>query len=141
MPQGRRGTAAAALTAEAAPDGFPLTPYNMSHNILDYSTPEGRKHYDRSTEKLNEVKFDCQSDNLRPFLEDLARRANTFGWSKTGVGTLQNPKDLNNPGKSYYDLLSNYGKVDIDHLKQHGMTNIGQANRVVQDSAQLYNTV
>ena len=88
-----RVPAAAAAAAAAQQAVFSLTPYNMSNAIIDYSTPEGRKHYDRAAEKLNEVKFDCQSDNLRSFLEDLARRANTFGWSAPGVGILQIPKD------------------------------------------------
>ena len=135
-PRRMQGAAAAAQPVE--PAGFSLTPYNMSNNVLDYSTPEGRKHYDQATEKLNEVKFDCQSDNLRSFLEDLARRANTFGWSALGVGILQIPKDFNDPTQGYYDLLSNYGEVDFDHLKQHKGTYIGQPNRAAQDSSQLY---
>ena len=133
----RGATAAAAATVNQA--GFSLTPYNMGNNILDYSTPEGRKHYDRATEKLNEVKYDCQSDNLRSFLEDLTRRANAFGWSMQATGILQIPKVLNDPTQGYYDLLSNYGEVDFDHLRQYESTIIGQATRAAQDSAQLYN--
>ena len=121
------------------PAEFSLTRYNMSNNVLDYSTPEGRKHYDRATEKLNEVKFDYQADNLRSFLEDLARRANIFGQSEPGVGILQIPKDLQDPNLGYCDILSNYGEVDFDHLKQHELTYIGQPNRAAQDPAQLYN--
>ena len=56
MPRGNQAAAAAAAANQA---GFSLTPYNMSNNILDYSTPEGRKHYDRAAEQLNEVKYDC----------------------------------------------------------------------------------
>ena len=44
MSLGRRNTVAAAPAEEATPDGFSLTPYNMSHTVLDYSTPEGRTH-------------------------------------------------------------------------------------------------
>ena len=76
---------------------------------------------------------------MRSFLEDLARRANTFGWSEAEIGILQIPRDLHDQTKGYYDIPSNYGEVDIDHLKQHDTTYIGQANRAAQDSAQLYN--
>ena len=123
----------------AAPPVFSLTPYNITNVPIDYSTPEGRKHYDRATEKLNDDKFDCQSDHLRSFLEDLSRRANTFGWSEPSVGILQIPKDLNDLTKGYYDLIANYGEVNHDHLRTHEQTYIAQQTRAAQDSAQLYN--
>ena len=110
--------AGAANLAQANPVAFSLTPYNMGTNVLDYSTSEGRKHYDRATEKLNEIKYDCQSDNLRSFLEDLARRANAFGWSTPTTGILQIPKDLNDPTQGYYDLLANYGEIEFNHIQQ-----------------------
>ena len=122
-----------------APAVFSLTPYNISNVIIDYSTQEGRKHYDRATEKLNDDKFDCQSDHLRSFLEDLSRRAKTFGWSEPSVGIMQIPKDLNDPTQGYYDLIANYGEVDIDHLRTFEQSYIGQQTRAAQDSSQLYN--
>ena len=76
---------------------------------------------------------------MRSFLEDLSRRAGTFGWSAPGAGILQIPKDLQNPDSGFYDLLTNYGEVDFDHLKQHESSYIGLPNRAAQDSAQLYN--
>ena len=51
--------AGAATAAQANPVAFSLTPYNMGTNVLDYSTSEGRKHYDRATEKLNKIKYNC----------------------------------------------------------------------------------
>ena len=125
--------------AQENPIAFSLTPYNMGANVLDYSTPEGRKDYDRATEKLNDIKYDCQSDNLRSFLKDLARRANAFGWSTPNTGILQIPKDLNDPTQGYYYLLSNYGEIEFDHIQQYETNNVGQTTRAAQDSAQLYN--
>ena len=70
--------AAAAGAGAAPPVAFSLTPYNLGNIVLDYRTPEGQKHYDRATQQLNKIKFDCQLDNLRSFLEDLSQRANGF---------------------------------------------------------------
>ena len=139
---GARNAAAAAAAAGAGPVppiAFSLTPYNLGNTILDYRTPEGRKHYDRATQQLNEIKYDCQSDNLRSFLEDLGRRADAFGWSTPTTGILQIPKDLNDPTQGHYDLLANYGEIDFDHIRQHETNNVGQQTRSAQDSAQLYN--
>ena len=142
-------TAVAAAAALAAANAVPvapvplfafsLTPYNMGTNVLDYPTSEGGKHYDRATERLNEIKYDCQSENLQSFLEDLSRRANAFGWSTPTTGILQIPKELNDPTQGHYDLLPNYCKIKFNHIQQHETNNVGQATRSAQNSAQIYN--
>jgi len=56
--------AAAAIAAVAHQVQFALTPYRAKPGIIDYSTQEGRKFYDKATAALNDDRFDCKADNL-----------------------------------------------------------------------------
>ena len=46
---------------------FHLSPAQSITGIIDYSTPEGRKYFERSIVKLREELFDCE-DDLHLFL-------------------------------------------------------------------------
>ena len=120
---------------------FALTPYQAVQGIIDYSTADGRKHFKEATSKLNEHGFDCQCDNLRSFIKDVARRANTFGWSSFPNGVLNIPNDLFNPTGPSKNLIDQYGEIDLEHIRNYDLTYIGTATRQAQDNRNLYECI
>ena len=131
--------AAAAIAAVAHQVQFALTPYRAKPGIIDYSTQEGRKFYDKATAALNDDRFDCKADNLRSFLQDVSRRAQEFGWNDYPNGITQIPSDIHNPNNATYtDLIMNYGEVPVDHLTAYENTYVHLQSREAQDSAMLY---
>ena len=96
---------------------FALTPYRTTNGVIDYSTSEGRKFYERATDKLNDDKYDCQADSLRSFLEDVKRRAQEFGWSEYQTGITQIPDNIANvQNTTFTDLITNYVEITVAHL-------------------------
>ena len=58
---------------------FHLSPAMAITGIINYSTPEGRKHFERSIEKLGDKLFDIETSDLHPFLDALYKRACEMG--------------------------------------------------------------
>ena len=126
----------APLMPHPLPIGFALSPYTAIQGLLDYSTSDGRKYYERATEKLNEDKFNCESDDLRSFLEDFHRRAQEFGWA-TGITNIPQPT-LPNAPPTYINLITNYGELSMDDILQFEYTYLHLPLRAAQDSAMMY---
>jgi len=57
---------------------FFLSPAQSITGIIDYSTTEGRKYYERSISKLRDELFDCE-DDLHLFIDALKERAEEMG--------------------------------------------------------------
>lgn len=132
-------TAAAAMPAEGAPAPFSLTPYTAVNGVIDFSTPDGRKFYERATAPLSSELFDCQPDKLRSFLENLERRAQAFGWSTANTGITMIPDDLLNlANTTHRNLITNYGQLTIAHIHDYEDSYIHSATRYAQDTTMLY---
>ena len=112
---------------------FALTPYCINKKVLNLGTAEGRKIYDRAIVPLDDDKFDCQSDQLRLFLSNLARRAQTFGWDapQSGVLMLQTQHTAIN-------ILRNYGEVTLDSIRESEAIHLLTPTRRAQDSVMLF---
>ena len=133
--QTRRPPPPAAQPPNVVPPVFALTPYQAVRGIINYGTPEGRKYFERATAPLSETKFDCQSDGLRSFLEDVDRRAGAFAWD---TGILDIPTDVADPDTSYKYLVDQYGEIDMQTIKDFDNTFIHHQTREAQDSMMLY---
>ena len=120
---------------------FALTPYQAIDGIIDYTTNEGRKYYERATAKLNDEGFDCQADTLRAFIKDLERRAEAFGWTSTITGILNIPIDINDPNSPIKNLLKQYGELSWDQIFDYDDTYIHNNTRAAQDSRMLYECI
>ena len=120
---------------------FALTPYQAINGIIDYTTNEGRKYYERATAKLNDEGFDCQADTLRAFIKDLERRAEAFGWTSTITGILNIHIDINDPNSPTKNLLEHYGELDWDQIFDYDVTYIHNNTRAAQDSRMLYECI
>ena len=117
---------------------FALTPYQATRGIINYHATEGRKFYAKATSKLSDKNFGCTSDELLTFLEDLARRANEFGWNETQVGILEIPDQLGDPSTSYTSLLENYGEFELQTIKDHEESYIFSQSRAAQETVLMF---
>ena len=120
---------------------FALTPYQAINGIIDYTTNEGRKYYERATAKLNDEGFDCQVDTLRVFIKDLERRAEAFGWTSTITGILNIRIDINDPNSPIKNLLKHYGELSWDQIFDYDDTYIHKKTKAAQDSRMLYECI
>ena len=83
------------VPAAANPQFF-LNPSRAMVGTLDFSRPEARKYYTRTTKKLDDDDpFDCTPSNMYHFLKLLNQRANESGWDDEISGILWIPEDLN----------------------------------------------
>ena len=117
------------------PTVFALTPYQAVRGIINYGTLGGRKYYERATAPLIDNKFDCQSDGLWSFLEDIDRRASVFAWD---TGILSISLDVTDPNTEYRYLPDQYGKIDMEAIQEYDITFIHQQTHEAQDSMMLY---
>lgn len=120
---------------------FALTPGQASGNqLLDYSTPDGVKHYQVATASLygkdDDNKFDCNAAGLRDFLQLLETRSNSYAWDVAVLDVCLDPTDLVN--SSRINLLTNHGEITLEQVKAHVQAYINGQTRAAQDSMQVY---
>jgi hypothetical protein len=96
----------AAPAAPAAP--FAFTPAIANHNLLDYTTSEGKKLWREASEKLPIGEFDGK--NPHTLLRDLDQRAMTQDWRTILTVTVG--------GTDYY-LPRQYGAVTMAQVRAH----------------------
>ena len=93
---------------------FHLSPALSVTGIIDYSTTEGRKYFDRSVEKLSDKLFDCEDKDLHLFIDALKERADEMGWNIQGVGITDILVDPLNPQSGYINILTNHRELTIE---------------------------
>ncbi len=129
-----------AAAAPAVPP-FALAPALTNNAVIDYTTSEGVKIYKAATVSLyskDEEAFDCLPAGLHDFLNLLKVRAELNGWDNS---ILAIPDDIANPLGDTKNLLTSYGDISIEHLREHAQTYIDQQTRAAQDSAQLFQAI
>ena len=117
---------------------FALTPYQATIGIIDYHTSEGRKFYAKATSTLSDEPFGCTSDDLLAFLEDLARRANEFGWNEAGIGIMEIPDQPGDPNTTFTSLLDNYGEFSLLTIRAHEESYIFNQSRAAQETVLMF---
>ena len=116
----------------AAAAGFALTPAAVQNGVLDYATTQGVKLFEAASKPLA-ITFDCTAEGLKVFLMGLNDKAHAYGW----IHILQVPPDPNEPDE-LLNLLTEYGQLSLDQVRDHVETYINQPVRAAQDSMQLY---
>ena len=119
---------------------FALSPALAHGDILDYTSTTGMKVFKSSVEAL-EDRFDCSADRLRGFLDDVAQRAKSCGWTHilnipTNIVTGEESEEAQDEGE-LIDLIKQYGRLSLKHIQKHVKTYIHGQNRAAQDSYQL----
>ena len=113
--------------------------------ILDYSTTDGRKHFERATRPVNgELFFDATAEGLFGFIKDVETHAQKFGWTTEFDGIFWIPDDVNNPDgadATFKNLLASYGEMSIEHVREWEETYIDVECREAQDSVQAHHSL
>jgi hypothetical protein len=116
----------------AANFSLSLAPGMATNDVIDYTMTAGQKVWEKAVEKLSDEHFNCDSEGLRDFLELIRAHGEVMGWN---LSILSIPVD---PLGDAQDFLDHYGEIDLDHCREHALTNYNQCNRAAQDSIQLY---
>jgi hypothetical protein len=71
---------------------FALNPADLNQNFFDYTTTEGRKHFERATEPLD-IPYDGSSKGLNMFIHQIKSKASVCGWTNSimTMPTVANP--------------------------------------------------
>jgi hypothetical protein len=122
-------TATAAAAAPPGPCAFALSPaLASSHGLLNYSTSEGIKIYNKATSPMD-VTYNGGSGNLRLFLSKMQQKGNQFGWNR--INTISQ-------GGQSYNLISSYGQVELASIRAQAHALETAASRDTQNSSQMY---
>jgi hypothetical protein len=107
---------------------FALTPARVSSSIIDYSSSEGMKLYNKSTAALSII-FDGDSINLKTWLEKLWEHSTEFNWD-TIVTIPDNDGTKRN-------LITNFGQLSKANVKAHAVHYVNSKTRDAQNSMQM----
>eukprot|EP01082_Thalassiosira_pseudonana_P000354 g78.t1 g78 contig1:191241-192442(+) len=107
------------LKRSSAPQSLPLLPLSAltpgkvgAEAVIDYSTKHGSSVYKEYKAALPTV-WDLKGKGLVVFIQEFLTRAQDAGWTKS---TMQVTK-FNNADGTPIDLITEYGKIDVDTLK------------------------
>jgi hypothetical protein len=135
------GAGAAAPQAGAAAQvvgPFSLFPSAVDNQVLDYSTKEGMKKFEKAVAKLNNM-FEGKSEQMTVFKGDLEMRATNSGWNNgmadadvIAIPTIANPAISHN-------LIHAYSQLSNEDIIAWATAEvIGQQNRKAQNNANMY---
>ena len=142
LPGQLAGQLAAALNPPPPAAGpFLRTPLRANiAAVLDLSTKEGRKYYERATESLfpSNEGFDVEPSKFPIFMNLLAIRARDLGFMEDGQ-IAQVPSNPANPLVGpFTNMITEYGRNSLDQIKDWETTFIAQQNRMAQNSKILF---
>ena len=101
----------------AAPPPCALHPADAIQGVIDLTMREGIKLYQNATRSFySDPKdfFNCKAPGLHRFLKEVEGRASCFGWRDA---ILQIPNDIANPLGGTRNLLTHYGELSLEHLR------------------------
>ena len=130
--------------AAQAPAPFALYPGEANNGILDFNNAEHSKYFSRATKAVNgEYLYDCTPGNLFGFLRDVEAHDKKFGWAgESGIFYIpDNPLDPHGQATNFINLLTNYGEVSMDTVREWEEQYIGTECRATQDSVQCYHAL
>ena len=108
----------------AAPPPFALHPADAIQGVIDLTMHEGIKLYQNATRSFYsdpEDFFNCEAPGLHGFLKEVEGRASRFGWRDA---ILEIPNDIANPLGGTRNLLTHYGELSLEHLRDWETTYI-----------------
>ena len=116
------------------PNAFALSPALANRDILDYNSVAGAKVYRGAIAPIA-IEFDCKSENLQLFLDQVRDRSTTHNWNNILLvpkgGDLEDPKDL----------IESYGEVSYEDVRLSVMQYVNTESREAQDSVMLYQCI
>ena len=122
----------------AAQTPFALHPADAIQGVINLTTREGIKLYQNATRSFyNDPAdcFNCEAPGLHGFLKEVESRASRFGWCDA---ILEIPNDITNPLGVTKNLLTHYGELPLEHLRDWKTTYLHGISRRAQDMAHLH---
>ncbi len=113
---------------------FALSPALINQGPIDYVTAKGSKLWRGAIKPLVKELFTLEAHRLRLFLTTLTERTMVYGWENI----LNIPVNAAVPGGLAYSLLTHYGQVTLQQVKDHAATYINTQTRVAQNNLLLY---
>jgi hypothetical protein len=121
------------VAQESPPVPFALTPGTFDCCVINMNSNIGGKIYKNGIAKLP-VDIDCSPKSLKLFLSALEDRAMEYGWEHI----LEIPNDVDDILGPTKNMLTEYGQINVSHLREHVETYAHQHNRAAQDSMMLF---
>lgn len=112
---------------------FAITPAVAKKQALSYANGEDSKIFKSGAMKLT-VDINGTAENLNLMLAAIEDRAVQNGWLDTILNIY------NSQGEAK-DLLTHYGELSIDEIRQHVLTYIHKNTRAAQDSMMMYQCI
>ena len=109
---------------------FALNPGTINNEVIDYSTSEGLKIFNQSTQSL-EQKYDGDPLQFSYFIAQVLTREETYGWNDI--------LKIDVDGKSKH-LINDYGQYTIQNIRETSKKWHGESshNRNTQNAHQMY---
>lgn len=107
---------------------FALSPAAINNEIIDYSTAEGMKLYNKAIAPLS-MTFGLEAAKLNAFIQLFRARADSSNWWPA-LTFIQDGET--------YNLVDHYGIIRKSTIRAKGLTYTGQASRNAQNSEQIY---
>lgn len=114
---------------------FALTPAEAITDVIDFLSASGGKLYRAATQKLDDEPFDCSTERLHAFLDQINDRSTRYGWINTILH--MHAKGANDPDPEVY-LIDSFGQVSMTYVREHVLTYLFTQTREAQDDSMLY---
>ena len=113
---------------------FALSPALINQGPIDYVTAKGIKLWRGAIEPLAKELFTLEAHRFKLFLSTLTKRTMVYGWENI----LNVPVNLAVQGGPAHLLLTHYGQVTLQQVKDHAATYINTQTRAAQNNLLLY---
>ena len=120
------------IEAPPAPSVFTLAPaLANTAAYLDLTTPSGAKHFKGATDPLTAKPFDfADPSDLQVFLDLVLKKSQVYGWNPVLTIPVTNASNT----VAHYNLLSEYGLIPLESIKEHVSTYYHTRTKKAQDS-------
>jgi hypothetical protein len=121
----------------------PFEARSTNNDLIDYKTKQGERAYLEATKSVlnKDSYFDVEPDGFKNMVDELARRALKLGLlKKDGHGNCSIPSNIADPTNAlntYVDIINDFGKKNLQEVREWERTFIGRDVREAQDSAIL----
>ena len=126
--------------AQQSAVAFQLSPASLDTSVIDYSTKEDLRKFERATKALNNV-FDGTSGGMTVFKGDLKQHANNSGWDNG-----QPDSDvISIPGAvatEKFNIITQYSQLTRNQIISWATSNvINKQTRKAQNNANMYQCI
>ncbi len=113
---------------------FALSPALINPGPIDYATTKGIKLWRGAVEPLAKELFTLEPHQFKLFLSTLTKRTMVYGWENI----INVPVDAAVQGGPTHSLLTHYGQVTLQQVRDHAATYVNAQTRVAQNNILLY---